>query len=179
MNSSMFSPQHVHPDQRSTSRSPIRPSRTLAHELNPLLTDLSPSKILEAVSATHAHLLDSSRSDSALQASIAKAGPAERAFGARAAFAAKKAQEWLTEVKSWSWPGPQGNHALNGYQAPPVGERDWKRRRMTAEDVCEEEEYWGSLPAGLVTDHESRLDTIQRGIEELDVEALKEHVLGE
>ena len=40
------------------------------------------------------------------------------------------------------------------------------------------EEYWGCLPASLVKEYEARVEDIRKNLEDLEIEELKEKVLG-
>ncbi|KAI9824780.1 MAG: hypothetical protein M1832_001608 [Thelocarpon impressellum] len=205
--SARFLPQQVRGGDRSASPSPTRRSRFLTHELDPLLSTLSPARILSALSDRAANSPADDRPGPALQASIARASLVERAFGCRAASAAKSAQEWHREITSWEWPSGGPGNSSKAFEAPTVEERAWKRRKLAdtgrddagerhvgiAQDggvsgqvtrtehvtgmVQVEEEYWGGLPRSVVVHYEARLDAISRGVDELDVEELKEHAL--
>jgi hypothetical protein len=209
----------------SPSRSPTRGDGFTAHALDPLLSDLSPSKTLEALSYSPTFVGNGGRSG-ALQASIAVASPTQRAFAVRAALAHKKLREWSVELSSWEWPSDGKQLGTSrGFQVPPWEERAAKRRRTDdgryerkdswgvvtqngerdpttegkarlevamgpspefgASDggsvtagVESDDEYWGSLPARRVLKYEKRVEAIKGEMEALDLEELKNQVLG-
>ncbi|KAI9778363.1 MAG: hypothetical protein M1839_008151 [Geoglossum umbratile] len=125
----------------SPSRSPARAVRFSTHVLDPLLSDLSPSKTLEALSSSPTFASNGGRS-SALQASIAVASPAQRAFAVRAALAHKKLREWSVELSSWVWPSSAGlSDTSRGFQVLSWEERAAKRKR-TDGGRYESKESW-------------------------------------
>jgi len=116
----------------SPSRSPARGDRFSTNVLDPLLSDLSPSKTLEALSSSPTFTSNGGRS-STLQASIAVASPAQRAFAVRAALAHKKLREWSVELTSWEWPSSARlSDTSRGFRVPSWEERAAKRRRTDA-----------------------------------------------
>ncbi|KAH0534020.1 hypothetical protein FGG08_007374 [Glutinoglossum americanum] len=146
----------------SPSRSPTRGGGFTAHVLDPLLSDLSPSKTLEALSSSPTFVGNGGRS-SALQASIAVASPAQRAFAVRAALAHKKLREWSVELSSWEWPTKDGlSETSRGFQVPSWEERAAKRRRMDS-GLQSQKKSWGVVThggGGLVTSQKASLDAV-------------------
>jgi hypothetical protein len=167
-----FKPLSLRIHSRSPSRSPVRKAQFTAHELDPLLGNLSPESTLQAFSVTEAPSTSGQRYQDALRASIANASTAERALGIKAALAAQKARQWLAEISSWHWPDPKAS-ALGAGFLQPTG------NAIGGEDAVSNEEdlYMGSLRAETVRKYEERIDEIKDGLEALDVEDLKEHVL--
>ncbi|KAI9841935.1 MAG: hypothetical protein M1838_003342 [Thelocarpon superellum] len=199
MASTRFLPHAFHPP-RTPSRSPSRAHhiRIASRELNPLLAQLSPAATLEALAAAPAASPIPSpprgQAQSPLEASIAQASLTERTFGSKAAVAANEAHTWFAELSSWAWSTGTTIDAPNGFDEPAHQERARKRRKLserqsrggatepdasvsTPRSPGVEEEYWGSLTAPVVRAHEARLQAIKRGIDRLDVEGLKQHVL--
>lgn len=121
------------------------------HEINPLLSNLSPTCTLEALAATDVVFTGKRNRQSFIENSVASASTTERAWGIKAAFAGKKLQAWHQELSGWLWPGYN-----------PVG--------------SEEEEYWGGLPVRIVQGYEERIETIRDDMETLEVEELKNYV---
>lgn len=91
---------------------------------------------------------------------MASASPTEQAFALRAAVASDKVQGWLDELSSWHWPSGASSA---GFQLPDLSKSD--------------KLYCGSLPAAEVAKYEKRVDEIYKGIEEIDIEEIKNHVL--
>jgi hypothetical protein len=171
-NVTRFKPFHTRGHSRSPSRSPIRKAEFTAHELDPLLGNLSPESTLQALSATEAPSTGGQEYQATLRASIANASTAERAWGIKAALAAQKVRQWLAEVNSWHWPDRTSRALGAGFVQPP----DNGIARQGAAPP-QEELYMGSLRADTVKQYEQRIEEIKDGLEALDVEDLKEHVL--
>lgn len=140
----------------SLARTPSRRQHFTESEINPLLSDLSPSSTLEALVATDAVPLGKrNRGRSFIQQSVASASTAERVWGIKAALAGKKLLQWHQELSAWSWGGYSGNER-NG--------------------SIEEEEYWGSIPARTAKSYEKRIENIEDDMQTLEVEDLKDYV---
>lgn len=152
---------------RSRSRSPERRSPFLAHELDPLLSSLSPHATLRALTTADAVSTNRVAVQDALTKSIADVSTADRAFGIRAAVAAQKLKEWHMEVLSWIWPGSIDARLGKGF-IPPTKHAD-------GDDAGDD--FFGSLPASLVVQYEGRVEEIKDGMDALGVEELKEHLL--
>ena len=135
----------------SLSRAPSRRQQFTENEINPLLSNLSPTSTLEALKATDAVPTEERHRRSFIQDSVASASTSERAWGIKAALAAKKLREWHQELLAWSWPG---------YEVT----------------VSEVEEFWGGLPARTAQQHEDRLEMIADDMETLEVDDLKDYV---
>lgn len=173
-------PTEYSSDPRSRSRSRTRHQRS-SHDSDPLLSNLSPTSTLEALSFTELRPGETRKASRELRESIAGASSSERALGIRAASAAKKLKEWHAEVSGWAWPPSTGDK--NGFDVPNAGNRD---AGLGARDAVEgdqhagvdkEQEYWGSLPRHILEEHEERIEGIADGMEALDVDELKSHVL--
>ncbi|KKY21990.1 putative gas2 domain protein [Phaeomoniella chlamydospora] len=146
----------------SPSRSPIRKAQFKAHEVDPLLGSLSPDSTLKALSETNAVATAGEQTQDILTQSISEATEQERALGIRAAIAGKKIKEWYTELADWEWPTGLDVGKGKGFENPP-GQQD--------------EDYLGCLPVRLLEHYEERVEEIKDGLEALEVEDLKEHVL--
>ena len=173
---------------RSPSRSPSR--RQPSHELDPLLSNLSPTSTLEALEATQAVESGGTSRNSILRESVAAASTSERALGIRAALAAKKTREWYQEIMAWPWSTTDGYQS--GFDLPPVQDRSKilgndgqskgleeyppDGRTSNTYDNAKEEVYWGSLPANVVLEYEDRLDIISDEMEILQLDELKDYV---
>ncbi|MCJ1388297.1 hypothetical protein MMC18_001143 [Xylographa bjoerkii] len=184
---SRFAAQSNPANSRSPSRSPTRRQEFTVHEIDPLLSNLSPTSTLEALRTTDAIALAPGSRQKVLSESISDASTSERAFAIRAALAGKKLREWYLEVKEWQW-------SNNGFEEPPPSEKLGKSRDFghgghldqvlahgkvgTGSFRATEEVYWGSLPAKVVQEYEERIEIIRDDMETLDVEELKEHVRG-
>lgn len=163
----------------------------MSHELDPLLSNLSPTSTLEALEATEAIDSEGKSGQSLLQESVAAASTSERALGIRAALAGKKLKEWHRELTAWPWP-ESSQSSRNGFHTPSQEEKKSDRLKRDHEgcldkalseqdtvdgiEIDEETEYWGGLPSQLVQDHEDRVDMIRDDMEALGLEDLKDYV---
>ncbi|KAJ0425305.1 hypothetical protein BJY00DRAFT_275158 [Aspergillus carlsbadensis] len=129
---------------------------------DPLLGNLSPESTLQALSNTDAVPKNEKVAHDILSKSISQASPTERALGIRAAVAAQKLGQWYREVQKWEWPKRADAQLGKGFVPPTDAEKSG---------------YYGCLPASVVDEHEKRIEEIRDGMESLDVEELKEHVL--
>lgn len=101
----------------------------------------------------------------------------------RAALAARNIYTWLDELSHWSWPTGSGSAGFE----PPVPKRGGlfaeyrggrERRRSDVEPrVAEDTRWMGSLAPADVARYEERVEAIRVGLDELDVEDIKGHVL--
>ncbi|KAM5475163.1 hypothetical protein MauCBS54593_001637 [Microsporum audouinii] len=176
-----FPPRHSRPS-RSPSRSPERRAQFLSHQLDPLLSDLSPETTLQVLSDTDALSIPKNTPHSLLAKSISDVSTVDRAFGIRAAVAAQKLNEWHTEVLSWLWPDDNGSDRRNGFLPPQEfadsSTREEDRAGISAlSPETDNEVYYGSLPASILKLYKERIKGIKDGMDALDVEELKEHVL--
>ncbi|XRM44722.1 hypothetical protein ABZX51_007835 [Aspergillus tubingensis] len=164
MASSRVNPLHppTRPPTTARSQSPGRPAVLDYQNLDPLLGNLSPESTLQALSATDAVPRNEQAAHDILSKSISQVSPAERALGIRAAIAAQKLNLWYKEVQSWEWPKRSDIQLGKGFVPPPGAAA---------------EEYCGSLPKAVVDQHEKRIEEIRDGMDVLDVDELKEHVL--
>ena len=179
-------PAQYSSDSRSRSQSRTRFQRSSAHDSDPLLSNLSPTSTLEALSYTDFRPDETRKASSELRESIASASSSERALGIRAASAGKKLKEWHAEVAGWAWPGP--TEGKNGFEVPSAQEHGTGREDAGlgvngdhGQDLHagpdREQEFWGSLRRDVVEEYEERIEAIADGMEALDVEELKSHVL--
>ncbi|KAL4927496.1 GAS2 domain protein [Aspergillus undulatus] len=132
------------------------------HVVDPLLGNLSPESTLQALSSTDAIPKNEQAAHDILSKSILQASPTERALGIRAAIAAQKLGQWYREVHAWTWPKRTEAQLGKGFIPPSDAERSI---------------YYGSLPATVIEEYEKRIEEIRDGMDSLDVEELKEHVL--
>ena len=171
-NATRFNPLTIRAHSRSPSRSPIRKAEFTAHDLDPLLGSLSPESTLQAFSAVEAASAGGQKTQEALRTSIANASTAERALAIRAALAAQKVRQWLAEINSWHWPDPKASALGAGFLQPTGNGVEEQGAVSPQEDL-----YMGSLRADTVRKYETHIEEIIDGLEALDVEDLKEHVL--
>lgn len=156
---------------RSTSRSPERKSQFRYHELDPLLSNLSPESTLRALTSVDAVPKTEKVAQDLLTKSIAQVSTADRALGIRAAVAAQKLKQWYKEVLEWQWPKGTGARMGKGFIPPSHS------TASQTECATSQVEFLGSLPAEVVQRYEARIEEIRDGMDGLDVEELKEHVL--
>ena len=168
-----FAPQTYRSHSHSPSCSPSRRQHFASRELDPLLSNLSPTSTLEALQATHAVGTSDRAEQSLLQDSIATVSTSERALGIRAALAAKELRLWHAEIVSWPWPNSSIDQR-NGFLVPPA-EPGSSALPMEGQRM-DEGEYWGSLPAATVLQYEERIESIRDDLEHLEVEELKDYV---
>ncbi|RLM01540.1 hypothetical protein CFD26_108251 [Aspergillus turcosus] len=162
-----FSPTESHHyRKRSLSRSPDRSAPPKYETIDPLLSNLSPESTLLALTSTDAVPKNEKAAHDILWKSISQVSPAERALGIRAAIAAQKLGEWYREVQAWDWPKRTDAQLGKGFMPPSSDTID-----------SPEQVYYGSLPSVVVKQHEDRIEEIRDGMETLDVDELKEHVL--
>ncbi|PWY72319.1 hypothetical protein BO70DRAFT_116190 [Aspergillus heteromorphus CBS 117.55] len=150
------------PTSTARAQSPGRPAVLDYQNLDPLLGNLSPESTLQALSYTDAVPKNEQAAHDILTKSISQVSPAERALGIRAAVVAQKLNLWYKEIQSWEWPNRTDVHLGKGF-VPPSDETDI--------------DYYGSLPVAVVEEHEKRIEEIRDGMDVLDVDELKEHVL--
>ncbi|PLB41110.1 GAS2 domain protein [Aspergillus candidus] len=143
------------------AHSPDRSSVPNYQILDPLLRSLSPESTLNALSSTDAVPRNEKAAHDILSRSISQVSPAERALGIRAAVAAQHLHLWYREIQAWSWPKRADVHLGKGF-VPPTDSA---------------EEHYGGLPTAVVAEHEKRIEEIRDGLDGLDVDELKEHVL--
>ena len=132
-------------------------------EINPLLTNLSPSSTLRALAATEAVPVEDRRFWSFIETSVEVASTSERAWGIKASLACKKLLDWHQELSSWPW----------SYEQPNSFE---ERPSVSDTEIWEGEEYWGRLATREVQHYEGRVEAIKDDMETLEVEDLKRYV---
>lgn len=172
-----LSPSHSRNDSRSTSLERIPGS--IYQQLDPLLSNLSPESTLQALTSTDAVPSNEQAAHDILSRSISQVSPSERALGIHAAVAAQNLNLWHKEVQSWSWPNQRDAKVGIGFIPPsesysgpnpiPSG--------LLAPPSNTQASYYGSLLASVVEGYEKRADEIRDGMDDLNVEELKEHVL--
>lgn len=149
------------PKRQSLGHSPTRSKVS-----DDILLHITPSTAVEALMAP----------TGAIRACMALASPAEREFAMRTALASQRIYEWLAEMRAWTWPDEGG----------PAGfERDAQQVRRTlfgsstssTSSQRQEEVYMGSLPEHEVAEYARRIEEIYRGVDQLEVEDIKTHIL--
>lgn len=165
----------VHSRTNSHSTSPERNPGSLYQKLDPLLSNLSPESTLHALTSTEAVPTNEKRAHDILSQSINQVSQSERALGIRAALAAQNLELWYKEVQSWTWPKQNDAKVGKGFCPPSESHSRVNNPTLLPDDT--ETEYYGSLPATVVEHHEKRIEEIRDGMDDLNVEELKEHVL--
>lgn len=148
---------------RSTSQSPVR------HRISDdLLSCLSPASAYEALRSP----------TGTLKACLDHASVSEQSFALRTAVASKKIFEWHDELSDWDWPT---SSTSAGFEMLPAKRRKlsitFDRREKESSKPRPETEYLGCLPVHEVARYEQRLEKIQQGLDELNLEEIKAHVL--
>ncbi|KAJ5962741.1 hypothetical protein N7501_007682 [Penicillium viridicatum] len=172
-----LSPSHSQNDSRSTSLERIPGS--IYQQLDPLLSNLSPESTLQALTSTDAVPSNEQAAHDILSRSISQVSPSERALGIRAAVAAQNLNLWHKEVQSWNWPSQRDAKVGMGFIPPsePYSGANLIPSGLLAPPTNTQESYYGSLLASVVEGYERRADEIRDGMDDLNVEELKEHVL--
>ena len=172
---------------RPPSRSPVRRHNPIAHELDPLLSDLSPTSTLEALQSTDAAVEGEVKSKSSLIETVAAASATERAWGIKAALVGKKSREWYREIAAWPWPTGSGGDP-NGFELLSEGQSTAQEQRSNLQDRGEatldehdspnnqQKPHWGGLPLDIIEEYDSRIEQIREDMETLELEELKDHV---
>ncbi|KAJ5109895.1 hypothetical protein N7532_002540 [Penicillium argentinense] len=177
-----LSPAHSRDNSRSAS--PDRHPESLYQKIDPLLAKLSPESTLHALTSTEAVPSNEKFSHDVLSQSISQVSPAERALGIRAAVAAQNLNVWYKEVQAWSWPKHVDAKQGKGF-VPPVDTQAGDNGNSSRPDASNtpvqgatsDVAYYGCLPSGVVEQYEQRIEEIRDGMDDLNVEELKEHVL--
>ncbi|KAJ5484902.1 hypothetical protein N7539_004890 [Penicillium diatomitis] len=175
----------IHSRENSRSTSPDRNPTSLYQKIDPLLSNLSPESTLLALTTTEAVPANSNFSHNVLSQSISQVTPGERAVGIRAAIAAQNLNIWYKEIRSWMWPALDDAKMGAGFVPPAETPADAECASSTLHSdlpvgrasSSSEIEFYGSLPATLVEEYEKRIEEIRDGMDNLNVEELKEHVL--
>ncbi|TID24329.1 hypothetical protein E6O75_ATG02694 [Venturia nashicola] len=90
---------------------------------------------------------------------------AEKELASRVVRATEKLREWCAEIEQWGWSGSFEAQPRNGEIGQFHGD-------------TEEQEFSGSIPLEQVEAYESRLDNIDDELTFLEVDELKEQILG-
>ena len=162
-----FRPTHFRTHSRSPSRSPVRKAKFTSQHLDPLLSNLSPESTLKALQATDT--IPAGSGQDVLGKSISDASPEEREVGIRAAFAAQQLKAWRREISSWRWPSRRERGHGAGFLPPGAGPD------LVRHDT--ETTYIGFLPLRALNEYEEKIEDIKDGLESLEMEDLKDHVL--
>lgn len=154
-------PSSPHSPLRSPKRRPYR----IPIDEDPLLGKLSPEAILDALASVHSVTRQEAHAQDLLVISILQAPVEDRILGARAAVAGQRIREWLDELQAWPWPSGYGARQGQGFM-PPSNSMEQG-----------EPDFFGSLSTRSVVEYENRIEQIRDGIEGLNVEELKEHII--
>lgn len=180
-------PTHYFPapprlSSRSPSRSPSRRQHFTNHELNPLLSDLSPSSTLEALQANDILRTGGEAGKSFIQESVASASTSERAWGIKAALTGKKVREWYTEIEGWAWPGFDQSPLEEVTKRKAQYDQGHIDRSVSAEKIRSSgsnligKQNLGALSSRLIQEYEKRIEIIRDDLETLEIEDLKDYV---
>ncbi|KAJ5252875.1 hypothetical protein N7489_003285 [Penicillium chrysogenum] len=174
-----LSPVQSHSRNNSRSTSVARIPGSVYQQLDPLLSNLSPESTLQALTSTDAVPSNEQAAHDILSRSISQVSPSERALGIRAAVAAQNLNLWHKEVQSWEWPNQHDAKVGMGFIPPHDSHSGGNPTtlRLLAPPSNTQESYYGSLLASVVERYEKRADEIRDGMDDLNVEELKEHVL--
>ncbi|KAJ5504926.1 hypothetical protein N7463_007800 [Penicillium fimorum] len=172
-----LSPSHTRNNSRSTSFE--RTPSSIYQQLDPLLSNLSPESTLQALTSTDAVPSNEQAAHDILSRSISQVSPSERALGIRAAVAAQNLNIWHKEVLSWDWPSQRDAKVGMGFVPPSESHSGGNPipSGFMGSSSNIQQSYYGSLLASVVKRYEKRADEIRDGMDDLNVEELKEHVL--
>ncbi|KAL6854214.1 hypothetical protein J3F83DRAFT_490838 [Trichoderma novae-zelandiae] len=145
------------------------PGQLLAARQRPaddFFAHLEPSKIVEALTPP----------DGVLRGCLAEASALECDFAMRTAAASQKIWQWLNELNQWHWPKQAGS---GGFLEPSNTQRKLFAQAPTPQEEAGRKQYMGSLLAEEVEKYEARINQINRDMDELDLEAIKGHVMND
>ncbi|ATY61834.1 GAS2 domain [Cordyceps militaris] len=151
------------PKRQSLGHSPTR-SKVIPDDI---LLHITPSTTVEALLSP----------TGAIRACMALASPSQRDFAMRTALASQKISEWLEEMRAWTWPDESGSAGFEhgalqvrrNLFSSSIGSTSSQRR--------EEDAYMGSLPEHEVIEYARRIEEIYHGMDQLEVEDIKTHIL--
>ncbi|KAL7962515.1 hypothetical protein V8C34DRAFT_185734 [Trichoderma compactum] len=144
------------------------PGQLLAARQRPaddFFAHLEPAKVVEALAPP----------DGVLRGCLAEASALERDFAMRTAVASQKIWQWLNELNQWNWPRQAGS---GGFLEPSNTQRKLFAQAPTPEEA-RRKQYMGSLPAEEVEKYETRINQINRDMDDLDLEEIKGHVMND
>ncbi|EHK27307.1 uncharacterized protein TRIVIDRAFT_229081 [Trichoderma virens Gv29-8] len=144
------------------------PGQLLAARQRPaddFFAHLEPAKVVEALAPP----------DGVLRGCLAEASALERDFAMRTAVASQKIWQWLNELNQWNWPKQVGS---GGFLEPSNTQRKLFAQAPTPEEAGRKQ-YMGSLLAEEVEKYETRINQINRDMDELDLEEIKGHVMND
>ncbi|KAK6951940.1 hypothetical protein Daesc_006465 [Daldinia eschscholtzii] len=162
--------RHFRSSSQSQSQSPTHNSHRPSDDLLSQLTPLSAVDALRFPTG-------------ALKTCMDRASASEQAFAMRTATASQKIREWYDELSSWPWPKDNSSAGFKMPSSKGSSSSDPKTPGDDANDELAETGllfdggYFGSLPAADVDRYEKRVEKIQRELEELDLEEIKNQVL--
>ena len=166
----------------SPSRSPTRRKQFITEELNPLLSDLSPTFTLEVLCASDTARTGGTAITTFVEESVASASTSEKAWGIKAALAGKKVREWYAEVGGWPWPG--FDHAPNDQSIKRTDQyykghidSTLSPEAIRSNGAGDEPYTAGMLSSKLVQEYEERIEMIRHDMAALEIEDLKDYVL--
>ncbi|ETS79683.1 hypothetical protein PFICI_09536 [Pestalotiopsis fici W106-1] len=173
-NLSTTTPQGQRSTMRRTLRSTSPQSPSRRRGADALLMRLTPASAVEALRVP----------SGVLKSCLDEASPSEQHFAMRTAIASKKIHEWLDELLDWPWPK---DSTSAGFEMPPTKRRKYSESQEPVGDghqslelegeASQETEYMGSVPATEIVRYEGRIEQVQKGLDELDLEDIKSHVL--
>lgn len=149
------------PKRQSLGHSPTRSKVS-----DDILLHITPSTAVEALMSP----------TGAIRACMALASPAEREFAMRTALASQRIYEWLAEMRAWTWPDEGGSAGFER-DAVQVRRTLFGSSTSSTSSQRQQEEYMGSLPQHEVVEYARRIEEIYRGMDQLEVEDIKTHIL--
>ena len=188
MDHTTLTPTHYFPappllSSHSHSQSPSRRQHFTNQELNPLLSDLSPSSTLEALQANDIVRTGGEAGKSFIQESVASASTSERAWGIKAALTGKKVREWYTEIGGWAWPGfdqppleESTNRHAQHHQGGHIDTRVSAETTSSSGSNVNGKQGVGALSPKRIHEYEERIGIIRDDLETLEIEDLKDYV---
>ena len=188
MDPTVVSPAHHFPARPrlatscSPSRSPTRRKQFTTEELNPLLSNLSPTFTLEVLCASDTAGTGGTATKNFIQESVASASTSERTWGIKAALAGKKVCEWYAEIGGWPWPGfdhapiDQLTRRTDQHHEGHI-DSTFSPETIRSSGSGNEHYIAGKLSLKLVQEYEERIEIIRHEMATLEIEDLKDYVL--
>lgn len=179
----LAAPQPFSRPTRSPNSSPTRQGRDKSRTIR-LIRDISPTTALRAFSED-----DNLALGEGLQLDLTGATPAEKELGIRISIAAQKLRSWCYEIEHWGWSGTfelEEDKKKRKWIWPKT--QDGPKSKETVASIQQElgrislglvETFTdGPIPRTQVEQCERRLDAIVEELGELEMDELKDHILG-
>ncbi|KAF2093289.1 hypothetical protein NA57DRAFT_61801 [Rhizodiscina lignyota] len=178
----LAAPQSFARPNRSPASSPTRHGRNKSQTIR-LIRDISPSTALRAFDGDGISL--GNTDDVRLQLHLSSLSASERDLGTRIAIAAQKLRAWCDEIEQWGWSGTfevdedkkrRRWRWPSQDEAKTVANIEKRLSEISAEPAHPPTD--GTIPRAQVEQYGRRLDEIGEELEDLEIDELKDQVLG-